>query len=163
VTDVKAVALQVVSALPDDADFSDLDEFLYERAMVERGRDDLCAGRTRSPREAAPEIVPSRLHPTVTWAEHATEALVEAARTSHATSPEESHAFGAAVASAVDSLVAAPRAGRSLPEMGDPSILDVAVATERIRYRLIYDVHGAAVRILWFTNNITCYRNARAD
>jgi hypothetical protein len=46
VTDVKAVALQVVSALPEDADFSDLDEFLYERAMVERGRDDSRAGRT---------------------------------------------------------------------------------------------------------------------
>lgn len=159
--DVKAVALQIVSALPDDADFSDLDEFLYDRAMVERGRDDLRAGRTRSPREAAPEIIPS-LHPTVTWAEHATEALVEALRTSHAASPEESRAFGAAVATAVDSLVRAPQGGRSLPEMGDPSILEVALATARIRYRLIYDVQGT-VRILWFTDGITCYRNARPD
>jgi plasmid stabilization system protein ParE len=162
VADVKAVALQVVSALPDDADFSDLDEFLYERAMVERGRDDFRAGRTRSPGEAAPDIV-SSLQPTVTWAEHATEAFVEALRTSHAASPEESRAFGAAVVSAVESLVAAPQAGRSLPEMGDPSILDVTIATHRISYRLIYDLQGRTVRVLWFTDNTTCYRNARPD
>jgi plasmid stabilization system protein ParE len=88
----------------------------------------------------------ARKHPNVTWSEHATEALLEALRTSHAASVDESRAFAAAVAAAVDSLAAAPRAGRSLPEMGDPSILEVPVATARIQYRLIYDVQDVTVR-----------------
>lgn len=128
-TDVKAVALQVISALPNDANFTDLDEFLFERAMVERGRDDLHAGRTRSPWKAAPTAVASTRNPNVTWSEHATEAFLEALRISHATSLDESRGFVATVAAEVDSLAAAPRAGRSLPEMGDPSILEVSVAT----------------------------------
>lgn len=45
---VKEVARQVVNALPEEADFADLDEFIWERAEVEQGRDDFEAGRTCS-------------------------------------------------------------------------------------------------------------------
>lgn len=37
---VREVAWHVVEALPPDADFSDLDELLRERAEVEQARDD---------------------------------------------------------------------------------------------------------------------------
>jgi hypothetical protein len=48
VAEVKRIARQVVEALPDDASFSDLEEFLFERAMVEAGRDDIREGRVRT-------------------------------------------------------------------------------------------------------------------
>jgi plasmid stabilization system protein ParE len=161
VVNVKAVAMQVVSALPDDAGFSDLDEFLYEREMVELGRDDFGVGRTRSLHETIPDVGSSGTQPEAAWSEHAIEAFQEALRTSHSASAEEARDFGATVLAAANSLSSSPDLGRSLPEMGDPSIREVPVRTARIRYRLIYDVVGMGARVLHFTSNITCYRNVR--
>lgn len=160
---VKAVAQQVLDALPPDADFSDLDEFLFERAQVEDGRDEFYAGSTRSLQEILPgaEIPPTTS--TTPWSDLAASELLEARRNSHSTSMEETAAFEKTVLAAVESIVAAPERGLSLPEMGDRSIREVRIKTpSRITYRIVYDVLDNGVRILWFTSNITCYRNIAA-
>lgn len=66
---VKRIAAEVVAALPADADFDDLDEFLFERAQVERGREDFEAGRVLSTHDVLGDT--ARDVSTVLWAESA--------------------------------------------------------------------------------------------
>ena len=156
---VREIARQVVDALPEDADFSDVDEFLYERAMVEQGRDELAAGKTRWPGRLTPLTDAKR--PQVVWSEHAAADFEVTLASSEASSPEEAHAFESAVLQAASSVASDPGVGMTLPEMGDPSIKEVPIGTSHIRYRLLYDFKDRVVRILWFMNNTTCYRNVR--
>ena len=154
---VRDIARQVVEALPNDADFTDLDEFLFERAMVETGRTDFELGRTRRAEDLLQTAGETRLH--ALWSEHAAKAFLEALKTSHSGSPDDTRVFATAVAEA---YVAFPTQGSiSLPEMGDPTIREVPVRTPRLPYRLLYDLVDGVLRVLCFTNNVTCYRNAR--
>jgi hypothetical protein len=161
VAEVKRIARQVVEALPDDASFSDLEEFLFERAMVEAGRDDIREGRVRTAAELAPWANRGTWDVAVVWSEQSAVAFVEAFQGSHSDSPENARAFEGAVAQAASHARLQPGGGVSLPEMGDPSIREVRIPTPRIRYRLLYEVADGVPRVLWFTSNTTCYRNVR--
>lgn len=66
-----------------------------------------------------------------------------------------------AVLRALQAVIESPEAGISLPEMGDPSIREVHFRMPRPVCRIIYDVEESVVRILWFTDNRTCYRNGK--
>lgn len=158
---VKDVARQVVEALPHDAGFSDLAEFLFERAMVEAGRDDIRDGRVRTGAELAPWATRGTWDVGVAWSEQSAVAFVEAFQSSHSDSPENARAFEAAVAEAASHASLRSGDGVSLPEMGDPSIREVRIPTRTIRYRLLYEVTDGAPRVLWLTSNITSYRNVR--
>jgi hypothetical protein len=147
-TRVKDVARQVVEALPHDASFSDLAEFLFEREMVEAGRDDLQAGLVARRSGAV-------------WSNHAAKALGETLLGSHSSSASDTRAFEAIVTEASDSRRLLSATVTSLPEMGDATIREVPIRTARIRYRLLYEVVDGTVRVLWFTSNVTCYRNVR--
>ena len=72
---VKRIAAEVVAALPADADFDDLDEFLFERAQVEQGREDFEVGRVLSTREVLGETTGDVS--TVLWAQSAAAAFRE--------------------------------------------------------------------------------------
>jgi len=100
VAEVKRIARQVVEALPDDASFSDLEEFLFERAMVEAGRDDIREGRVRTAAELAPWANRGTWDVAVVWSEQSAVAFVEAFQGSHSDSPENARAFEGAVAQA---------------------------------------------------------------
>ena len=158
---VKDVARQVIEALPSDANFSDLAEFLFERAMVEAGRDQIRDGQTPSAVDFAPGAKPGAWDPTVVWSEQSAHEFVEAFQASHSGSPEEARSFEGAVADAARRACLSPLGGTSLPEMGDISIRELRIRTERISYRLIYEVVEDTPRVLWFTSNVTCYRNVR--
>jgi hypothetical protein len=148
VTSVKDVARQVTEALPDDADYSDLAEFLFEREMVEVGRDDFEAGRVTRRSGAV-------------WSNHAAQARGEALLGSHSGSASDTRAFEAIVAKASDSGKLLSGTVTSLPEMGDATIREVPIRIARIRHRLLYEAVEGTVRVLWFTSNVTCYRNVR--
>ena len=150
---VKQVAQQLVAALPDDATFQDLDEFLWERSEVERGRDDLASGQVSSHAEVTGSQEPGM--EGVLWSGHAAESLRAAVE------EEERAALLSAVHEACRSLVAGEGSAISLPEMGDAGILEIAVRLARRRFRLLHERKGASIRMLWFTDNTTCYRNIR--
>jgi hypothetical protein len=150
---VKKIAMEVVAALPADADFGDLDEFLFERAQVEQGREDFEAGRVRATSDVLGDA--ARDLATLLWAENAATAFREANAT------QDRDSLVSAVLEVARNLGRPGDAGVALPEMGDPSIREHHVRTPRIRYRVVYDTAGSKRRILWFTDNTTCYRNAR--
>lgn len=154
---VKKIAAEVVAALPADADFEDLDEFLFERAQVEEGREDCEAGRVLS----TPEVLGDAAQDVsaVVWAERAVTAFRQA--TDEQDAPQD--AFIAAVIVVAREIGRANEAGITLPEMGDPSIRERHIRTPRTRYRVLYDSRNLKCRVLWFTSNTTCYRNVRPD
>ena len=152
---VKKIAAEVVAALPADADFEDLDEFLFERAQVEQGREDFEAGRVLSTSDVLGDA--ARDVSTVVWAESAATAFREA-NDEHDRSRDS---LVAAVREVARDLGRSEEAGITLPEMGDPSIRERHVQTPRSRYRVLYDTRASNYRVLWFTNNTTCYRNMR--
>jgi hypothetical protein len=143
-TRLKQAAREVVEAMPDDADLSDLAEFLFEREMVETGRDDFVAGRTLS-------------RAGVAWSQQADRCFKEVLSSARWRSTEEARCFEVAVEEAAMRL----GKGVSLPEMGDPRIREVRVASPLISYRVVFETVGGAARVLWFTNNQSCYRNVR--
>lgn len=156
---VRDIARQIVDALPDDADFDDLDEFLWERVDVEHGRDDFDEGRIEPFRNIDPE---AKAHPGVSalrWSEHAAESYRKTKQNWKSRSPAELEEFSSAVLQALESLNESLDAGINLPEMGDSSIRELRARVKHIAYRIIYDVNEGHVRTLWFTDNKTCYRN----
>jgi hypothetical protein len=154
---VKRIAAEVVAALPADAHFEDLDEFLFERAQVEEGREDFELGRVLASREVLGETARDVF--TFIWSQSAETSFREATdRQDHA-----QDSLVAAVAEVVRKLDHSEESDITLPEMGDPSIRERYVRTPRGRYRVLYDRQGSKHRVLWFTNNTTCYRNVRPD
>ena len=153
---VKKIAADVVAALPADADFDDLDEFLFERAQVEKGREDFEVGRVLSTREVLGETTGEVS--TVVWAQTAAAAFRREVNDGH-----DQDTLVAAVADVVSKLDRSKESGITLPEMGDPSIRERHVRTPHVRYRALYDTQGSKHRVLWFTSNTTCYRNVRPD
>jgi len=151
---IKEIATEVVAALPADADFGDLDEFLFERAQVEQGREDFEAGRVRATSDVLCDV--ARDLSAVLWAESAATAFGEAQNA------QDRDSLVVAVLEVARKLGRSEEAGISLPEMGEPSIRERHVRTPRSRYRIVYDTRGSKYRVLWFTNNTTCYRNVRA-
>jgi hypothetical protein len=156
---VKQIAGEVIAALPEDADFDDLEEFLFERARVEQGREDCEAGRVLSNAEVIGDAAVGESD--LVWAEHAATDLREAIAVAEEDSRIVSGSLIAAVRRATQQLLRDKDKGITLSEMGDPSIRELHVQTPRTRYRLVYDTRGSVFRVLWFTNNTTCYRNAR--
>ena len=74
---VKEIALQLVEALPEEADFSDLDEFIFERAEVETGRDDFEQGRTCSFEQVFSKVNRVGTSTRVELSKHAVDSLNE--------------------------------------------------------------------------------------
>ena len=150
---VKTIAGEVVAALPADAGFEDLEEFLFERAQVEEGREDCEAGRVLPARDVLGDAAADLS--AVVWAQSAADLFRE-----ESDAHDDRVAFVKAV---VDAACALARAESSvtLPEMGDATIRERHLAIGRRRYRVIYDTRGSTHRVLWFTNNTTCYRNVR--
>jgi hypothetical protein len=152
---VKRIAAEVVAALPADADFDDLDEFLFERSQAERGREDFEAGRVVSTLDVLGDAAQGLS--MVLWAESAATAFREAGET------PDRNSLVAAVLEVARKLARTEETSITLPEMGDPSIREHHVRTPRSRYRILYDTRESNCRVLWFTNNTTCYRNVRPD
>jgi hypothetical protein len=150
-----------VDALPDDADFGDLDEFLWESVDVERGRDDFAEGRISRFRDIARESVPGAEVGHLIWSDQAAEYYGETLQNLRTHFPDDLNHFEPNVQKALQSLTGATSEGITLPEMGDPSILELRVRVGRHMYRIIYDLLESKPRILSFTNNKTCYRNVR--
>ena len=150
---VKKIAGEVVAALPADAGFDDLDEFLFERAQVERGREDFEAGRVLSARDVLGDAAGLS---AVVWAQSAAEEFREAINTQ-----DRRESFVAAVVEVARGLGRTDESSVTLPEMGDVSIREQHVETPRCLYRVLYDTRGSKYRVLWFTSNTTCYRNVR--
>lgn len=155
------VALELAKALPEDADFDDLDEFLWERVDVENGRDDFVEGRIRSSREIMGEREVTPEVGALNWSESAAESYLKSLDHWSSTSSAELTMFESATLQALESLVASRRAGITLPEMGDASIQELRVRVNDIAYRIIHDVRDDATRILLFTDSRTCYRNMK--
>jgi hypothetical protein len=152
---VKQIAAQIVAALPADAHFQDLEEFLFERAEVEEGREDFEASRVAAAADVLGAAAASLSD--VVWAQSAAAAFRSAIDASGRSSGE----FTDPVLAALRTLGRSGARDLSLPEMGDPSIRERHVEIAARRYRILYDTRGSTYRILWFTNNVTCYRNVR--
>jgi hypothetical protein len=150
----KQVALQIANALPDDASLEDAQEFLWERQMAERGREDAAAGHFGVPSELA-----STPAAGVQWANVAIEDFRDTLR--QWTSRDQPEELWSAVAGAVAQVAGNPATGHSLPEMGDSAILEVPAIHGLTALRVVYELTKGAPRILWVTNNVTCYRNVR--
>ncbi len=150
---VKEIATEVVAALPADADFGDLDEFLSERAEVEQGREDFKGGRVQATSDVLGDAAQDLS--TVLWADSAATEFREAINR------QNNESLVPAVLEVLRDLGRSEEKGVTLPEMGDPSIRERHVRTPRIRYRVVYDTCESKYRVLWFTSNTTCYRNGR--
>jgi hypothetical protein len=151
---VKTIAGEVVAALPADAGFEDLEEFLFERAQVEEGREDCEADRVLSARDVLGDAAADLS--AVVWAQSAADLFREASD-----AHDDREVFVAAVVEAARVLARGTESSVTLPEMGDATIRERHLAIGRRRYRVIYDTRGSTHRVLWFTDNTTCYRNVR--
>src|SRR5262245_21162333 len=134
---VKRIAAEVVEALPSDADFGDLDEFLFEREQVQQGREDFKTGRVLSSQEVLGDV--AREMRTVVWAQTAAAQFRDVNDTHGAT-------FVAAVVEVLHCLGSSKESDITLPEMGDASIRERHVATPRTRYRLVYETRESQHR-----------------
>src|SRR4051812_37671896 len=114
----KQAALQVAYALPVDATLEDAQEFIWERDMVERGRRDIAAGAVDRPGELANMVAAG-----LGWAKVALEDFRDTvSRWTERDKPED---LWSAVAEALARISADPGLGVSLPELGDPAILEI--------------------------------------
>ncbi len=115
---VKHIAEQVVAALHEGADFSDLDEFLYERSMVEKGRDECEHGKVLSNADVLWRRKAATPGPP--WAEHAAAALREALEVAKKTASPASQPFARRCAKPPSAWWMAPRRGSPCPRWGTP-------------------------------------------
>src|SRR5262249_39244650 len=125
------------------------------RAQVERGREDFEAARVLFARDVLGDAAGDLS--SVLWAQSAAEAFREAINTE-----DLRESLAAAVAEVARDLDPANESSVTRPEVGDVSIRERYVETRPGRYRVLYDTWGSRYRVLWFTNNTTCYRNVRS-
>lgn len=156
---VKEIAQQVVSALPEDADFSDLDEFLFERAIVEEGRHDFLESHTFPCCDVLGSEYFGEREPL--WSRSAAEGLREIIAAAKEHYPADVSSILSGIRDIIVGLGSTETLDNTLPEMGDPSIREIPLIVGYRHYRLIFDRQGGVPRVLWFTNNTSCYRNVK--
>ena len=156
---VKEIAQQVVNTLPEDADFSDLDDFLFERAMVEESRQDFDESRTLPCCDVLGSEYFSAREPL--WSRRAAEGLGEIIAAAKEHYPADMFSILSGIRDIIVGLDRSENIEDTLPEMGDTSIREARLMVGNRSYRLIFDRRGGVPRILWFTNNTSCYRNVK--
>lgn len=156
---VKEAAQQVVSALPADATFSDLGDFLFERATVEQAREEFAIGSVLSTGDVLRDEVGEPA--TFLWAESAAGGFEELRAAAKQHYPDELPALIDGLRSALARIGTPEGGGITLPEMGDPTIREIRFRAGRLACRLLFESQDGACRILWFTNNTSCYRGVR--